>query len=722
MAMRRVLLLSLVLLAAGAIPASARAASCSLPGARTIARDAQARVFTVAGHSRVRRRYYGCLKGRRPKLLARAPAPRSDQDTHTTIGLVRLAGPWVGWHVRSVSDFGAGEFAESLELRSLAGGRRSLSIPVTGRPVVRFVVLADGTAAWMLSAGDYREIDGVARDTRTPTPIAYARNIAARSLRVTPSRVAWTQGSAAMTAALAAPAPPPSGSRVGPQAMDGRFGDCGTLVPASLVGHRSVAASQLAPAPDGTIVAAGVRTSGAGGSTYRDTFVAARLSRDGRLDASFGQAGVVTLAVPRPAGAQDAVLTDALVQPDGKVVLVGYVRQSDPRRSRPVVVRLLADGALDHGFGSGGVVVDPVGAQRSSDVRAVALAPGGGLLLAGQRDDRFYLARLTAAGTLDRGFADEGLAVDPGKDPSAAAALAATSDGTIFAGGQAASAPMLVRFDASGAPQTGTYAAPPAAAGIVALAPLPGGGVMALGSASNVVATGQLFLGRYTAAGALDTSFGERGFVLDPQVLAPHDLAVGADGSVTATASFELQPGGYAGSGLVRYTAGGVRDAAFGLRGALGGVSSYGLVNGDVLLDAAEGTAYSAQQNGLAFGVTRFAVAGPATDAVAGEPAVCALATGPHLGPLVRARRLEVSLRLRAPGPLRIGATARVAGRTITLGHVSLVARYIEGAVATVRLSPAASRRLAKLRSVRVTLTAGAPGGVRTTYTRTLRR
>jgi len=73
MAMRRVLLLSLVLLAAGAIPASARAASCSLPGARTIARDAQARVFTVAGHSRVRRRYYGCLKGRRPKLPGGLP-------------------------------------------------------------------------------------------------------------------------------------------------------------------------------------------------------------------------------------------------------------------------------------------------------------------------------------------------------------------------------------------------------------------------------------------------------------------------------------------------------------------------------------------------------------------------------------------------------------------------------------------------------------------------
>jgi uncharacterized delta-60 repeat protein len=670
----------------------------------------------------VRRRYYGCLNGHRPRLLAQAVVPRSDQGTHTTIGQVRLAGAWVGWHVRSVSDFGAGEFAESLEVRSLAGARRSLSVAVTGRPVRRFVLLGDGTAAWVLATGEYRELDAVAHDTTAPSPIAYARGISPGSVRVTPSSVSWTQGATAMNAPLAAPAPPPTGRGLGPQAMDGRFGDCGTLVPAPLAGHRSIAASQLAPAPDGTIVAAGAETSGAGGSTYQDTFVVARLTRAGRLDGSFGKGGVVSLAVPRPRDAQDAVLTDALVQPDGRIVLVGYVRQNDPRLSRAIVYRLEGDGTPDPTFGTNGVVIDPLGAQRSSDIRAVALAPGGGLLLAGQRDERFYLARLTADGALDPAFGDHGLAVDPGKDSSAAAAIAVTSDGTIFAGGQAASAPMLVRFDATGAPLSGSYAGPPAAAAIVALAPLPGGGVIALGNARNVVADGQLFLGRYTAGGAPDTSFGAHGFVLDPQVSAPHALAVGADGGLTATASFDLEPGGYAGSGLVRYTAAGAREAAFGLRGALGGVSSFGLVNGDVLLDEASGTAYTAQQNGLAFGVTRFAVGGPATDAVAGEPAVCALATGPHLGPLVRARRLEVSLRLRAPGPLRISATAQVAGATITLGHVALVARYIEGAVATVRLSPAAARRLAKLRSVRVTLTAGAPGGPMTSYTRLLRR
>lgn len=720
--MRRALLLSLVVLAAAAIPAGARGAPCTMPGARTVAHDAQARVFTVAGRGPVRRRYYGCLRGHRPRLLARAVSPRSDQDTHTTIGLVRLTGAWVGWHVRSVSDFGAGELAESLEVRSLAGARRSLSIAVTGRPVRRFVLRADGTAAWVLAIGDYREIDAVAHDTTTPSPIAYARGISSGSVRVARSSVSWTQGATAMTAPLAAPAPPPTGRGLGPQAMDGRFGDCGTLVPAPLAGHRSVAASQLAPAPDGSIVAAGAETSGAGGSTDQDTFVVARLTRAGRLDGSFGQGGVVSLSVPRAADAQDAVLSDALVQPDGKVVLVGYVRQNDPRLTRAIAYRLDADGTPDRTFGADGVVVDPLGAQRSSDIRAVALAPGGGLLVAGQRDERFSLARLTADGALDQAFGDHGLAVDPGRDPSAAAAISVASDGTIFAGGQAASAPMLVRFDATGAPQSGAYAGPPAAASIVALAPRPGGGVIALGTASNVVAGDQLFLGRYTAAGAPDTSFGAHGFVLDPQVSAPRGLAVGADGAITATASFDLQPGGYAGSGLVRYTAGGVREAGFGLRGALGGVSSYGLVNGDVLLDEAGGTAYTAQQNGLAFAVTRFAVGGPATGAVAGEPAVCALATGPHLGPLVHARRLGVSLRLRAPGPLRIGATARVGGATITLGHASLVARYIEGAVATIRVSPAAARRLARLRSVRVTLTARAPGGAPTTFTRILTR
>jgi hypothetical protein len=191
---------------------------------------------------------------------------------------------------------------------------------------------------------------------------------------------------------------------------------------------------------------------------------------------------------------------------------------------------------------------------------------------------------------------------------------------------------------------------------------------------------------------------------------------------LVASASFYLQPGGYSGSGLVRYSAAGARDTNFGFRGALGGVSSFGLDTGGVLLDPTAGTAYAAQQNGGGFGITRFALGAPATIAVASESSVCALAVAGKLGPLVRTRKLDVSLRLRAPGRLRIRAVASVGGRSVAVGQVTVLRPFIEGAVATIGVSAAATRLLRGAKSARLKITAGAPGAAATTSTITLRR
>lgn len=119
---------------------------------------------------------------------------------------------------------------------------------------------------------------------------------------------------------------------------DATFGVHGTVLSAGVSWRR------LAIAGDGSIVAGG--TSG----------IVERYSADGVLDAGFGTAGRVTL----PASPADQVQSLA-VQGDGKIV-IGF-RIHSP--SAMEVVRLDASGALDSGFGVGGIA-------REDDLWSVA--------------------------------------------------------------------------------------------------------------------------------------------------------------------------------------------------------------------------------------------------------------------------------------------------------------------------------------------------------------
>ena len=61
---------------------------------------------------------------------------------------------------------------------------------------------------------------------------------------------------------------------------------------------------------------------GAVGSSTVNDFAVVRLNADGDPDATFGSNGVITVDF---FGARDAA-RDMVVQPDGKVVVVGYAR------------------------------------------------------------------------------------------------------------------------------------------------------------------------------------------------------------------------------------------------------------------------------------------------------------------------------------------------------------------------------------------------------------
>jgi len=150
---------------------------------------------------------------------------------------------------------------------------------------------------------------------------------------------------------------------------------------------------------DGTVMIGGDFTTVAGAQYRR----AARLQYDGSLDTSY--------ADPR---LDDAVLTLAR-QPDGKVLLGGAftsrLTSTTPPHSLPCegVARFNADGSFDAGFANPGVTGSTSGIYRS--VMTLAVQPDGKVLIGGSFDrvggqERSYLARLNADGSLDTDFPD----------------------------------------------------------------------------------------------------------------------------------------------------------------------------------------------------------------------------------------------------------------------------------------------------------------------------
>ena len=209
--------------------------------------------------------------------------------------------------------------------------------------------------------------------------------------------------------------------------LDSTFGD-GGRVTTQVNLHRpwSQARVHLAKGPDGRIVVAGA------GKLIR--YLA-----DGEIDHSFGDDGVVNIALP---GKLRFALGDVAVDREGRAVLIGTAyagatpRQRSARairgarRSFATVIRYGVDGELDPSFGSGGIVMTDFDLPSAQGQFAPTVGAGLGavdaqdriILIAGTvepisecggrsrsgRHDRL-VARLTQAGALDTTFGRGGI-------------------------------------------------------------------------------------------------------------------------------------------------------------------------------------------------------------------------------------------------------------------------------------------------------------------------
>lgn len=163
-------------------------------------------------------------------------------------------------------------------------------------------------------------------------------------------------------------------------ALDASFGSGGKAV--GLFKRNIGSARGVALLPDGRILLAG--------GIYND-FAAAQLTASGTLDASFGQGGLMTHAV---SATNWDNATAVVRQADGKFVLGGWAYSGNSSSGDFAAIRLLANGALDTGFGSAGVAIHAGAANgRNDSARGMVL----------QADERISTVRAILAGELGNG-------------------------------------------------------------------------------------------------------------------------------------------------------------------------------------------------------------------------------------------------------------------------------------------------------------------------------
>jgi uncharacterized delta-60 repeat protein len=329
----------------------------------------------------------------------------------------------------------------------------------------------------------------------------------------------------------------------------------------------------LEVAPDGDlIVAGGVALTGGGTGFY-----VTKLDPDGGLDAAFGDAGTKVVDL-----GPNVIARGLAVGTDGAVVVAGW---SKPETSwhGMALLRLLADGTEDPGFGAGGVVITS-SPDRSEAAVDVAFLSDGSIVAAGTLDAfddhvlaDWAVAKFHADGAVDQDFGSGGIVrTNLERDEFSESfdqvgAVAVDDDGQITVVGHSDwnKSPSSRRFALARYTSQGAPVARFGGDGVVVTELRAGGGhfsdvvtdgpgVIVAGTLSRLGGRDDFALARYTENGVLDTGFAQGG-MLTTDFFGDDDyggaLSLGPNGTATVAGSI----GDGAGSallGVARYALG----------------------------------------------------------------------------------------------------------------------------------------------------------------------
>ena len=351
----------------------------------------------------------------------------------------------------------------------------------------------------------------------------------------------------------------PAAALAAPGGLDPSFGNGGTVI--TSFGGSDVASAVVIQS-DGKLVVAG-RTNIAGNTV----FALARYNAIGSLDPAFGTGGLVTTDF----GSTDQALAVAL-QTDGKIVTAGR------RGSDVIVARYNADGSQDTLFGNAGRVITNFGATELA--LALVLQPDGKIVVAGRTNRptpngnfEFALARYQSTGTVDTTFGTAGLVTtDFGGTVDRAFAMALQPDGKLVVVGDSDANFALARYDPNGSLDASFGAGGKVVTSFggadqaSAVTLQPDGKIVVAGQTDTGISI-DFALARYLPDGSLDGAFGSGGRVTTNFTGTSDDLgsavALQFDGKIVVGGTSDDN------FALARYTAEGVLDTSFGSAGTV---------------------------------------------------------------------------------------------------------------------------------------------------------
>lgn len=316
-----------------------------------------------------------------------------------------------------------------------------------------------------------------------------------------------------------------------------------------------------------------------------NNFLLLRYTTDGQLDNTFGTGGIVWVS------SVDARAYGMAQQSDGKLVLAGWIT---PASRDFCIMRFNSDGSFDTGFGSGGIVTTPIGAEND-EARNVAIQSDGKIVVTGystnaSHNTDFVVVRYTASGSLDGSFGTggivttdinnfdmaEGIAIN---SATGAITVAGTSNGDSQDPNYSTSGSgdfTVVRYTSGGA-LDGTFGVGGIATFDIGSATYDEAHSLAVQSDNKLIVAGITKRGgngdvavvRLTTAGALDGTFGTGGKAIENYVGFNsdddcHSVALQSDGKIVVGGSVDAfsspKPFGFM---LMRFTAAGALDPTF---------------------------------------------------------------------------------------------------------------------------------------------------------------
>jgi uncharacterized delta-60 repeat protein len=326
---------------------------------------------------------------------------------------------------------------------------------------------------------------------------------------------------------------------------DTGFGDGGRVV--TDLGTDQDVANDVAIQRDGKIVAVG--SAMALGSS---SIALARYETDGTLDTSFGSNGRVTTSL---GGSVDQA-SGVVVQDDGKLVVAGSHDVLGGQYLQAVLARYDIDGALDSSLDGDGIVTTPLGFAAAT---SVALQRDGKIVAAGfsghLQAGEFAVWRYNADGSVDAGFGSDGVVLTqfaPG-DFQSASAVAIQKNGRIVVAGLREDESFntdlaLARYTRDGALDDHFGTGGKVTADFGGRESI---GDIALQRNGRIVASATERLIQYDSDGHLDGNFGDHGVVSN---VTPGALAIQRDWKIVSATGAEI----------ARYNRDGSPDTGFG--------------------------------------------------------------------------------------------------------------------------------------------------------------